>query len=87
MDFDAILTEVDAWPVGDRIRLVNEPWERLADQGHEPELSEEQKAELDLRLAEDDADPVDVVSWDDVKAQAIARSHAVHAMEHPGDIQ
>jgi putative addiction module component (TIGR02574 family) len=73
MEFDTVLTEVDAWPVGDRIRLMNELWDRLEDQGHEPELSEEMKAELDRRLAEDDAEPDDVVSWAEVKAQALAR--------------
>jgi putative addiction module component (TIGR02574 family) len=73
MDFHAVLTEVDAWPIGERIRLMNELWDRLVDQGHEPDLTVEQKAELDLRLAEDDANPDDVVSWEEVKAQALAR--------------
>ena len=67
MDFQAVLTKVDAWPVRDRIRLMNELRGRLVDQGHEPELSEELKAELDLRLADDDA------PWEEVKAQALAR--------------
>jgi putative addiction module component (TIGR02574 family) len=67
MEFDTVLTEVDAWPVGDRIRLMNELWDRLVDQGHELELSEEMKAELDRRLAEDDAEPDDVVPWAEVK--------------------
>ncbi len=73
MNLDTVLTEVDAWPVGDRIRLMNELWDRLVDQGHEPELTGEQKAELDLRLEEDDVAPDDVVSWEEVKAQALAR--------------
>jgi len=73
MDFNTVLTEVDAWPVGDRIRLMNELWDRLVDQGHEPELSEEMKAELDRRLAEDDAAPDDIVPWEEVKVQALAR--------------
>jgi len=73
MDLKTVLTEVDAWSVGDRIRLMNELWDRLVDQGHEPELSEEEKAELDRRLTEDDAAPDDVVSWEEVKAQALAR--------------
>jgi putative addiction module component (TIGR02574 family) len=67
MEFDTVLTEVDAWLVGDRIRLMNELWNRLVDQGHEPELSEEMKAELDRRLTEDDAEPDDVVPWAEVK--------------------
>jgi putative addiction module component (TIGR02574 family) len=73
MDFDTVLVEVDAWPIGERIRLLNELWDRLLDQGHEPELSDEMKAELDRRLAEDDAGPDDVVPWENVKAEALAR--------------
>jgi hypothetical protein len=41
MDFPMVLREVDAWPVGDRIRLINELWHRLVKDGHKPELSEE----------------------------------------------
>jgi putative addiction module component (TIGR02574 family) len=42
--------------------------------GHEPELSEEIKAELDCRLTEDDATPDDVVAWEEVKVQALSRT-------------
>jgi len=52
---------------------MHEPWDRLVDRGYEPVLTEEQKAELDRRLVEDDAAPDDVVSWEEVKAQALAR--------------
>ncbi len=73
MDVKTVLTETESWPVEDRIRLMHELWDRLVDRGYEPELTEEQKAELDRRLAEDDAAPDDVVSWEEVKAQALAR--------------
>ena len=52
---------------------MQEVWDRLADQGHDPGLSEEEKAEFDRRLAEDDSAPEDVVPWEEVKAQALAR--------------
>ncbi len=73
MDLQAVLSEVDSWPVEDRIQLVQEVWDRLADHGRERQLGEEEKAELDHRLAEDDEAPDDVVSWEEVKAQALAR--------------
>ena len=73
MDLKTVLTETESWPVEDRIRLLYELWDRLVDRGYEPELTEELKAELDRRLAEDDAAPDDVVSWEEVKAQALAR--------------
>ena len=73
MDLKALLDEVDSWPVEDRIRLVQEVWDRLVDRGDEPGLTPEQTAELDRRLAEDDAAPDDVVPWEHVKAEALAR--------------
>ena len=73
MELATMLREVDSWPVEDRIRLVQEVWDRLVDHGEGPELTEDLKAELDHRLAEDEASPEDVVSWEEVKAQALAR--------------
>jgi putative addiction module component (TIGR02574 family) len=73
MDLKTLLTEVDGWSAGERIQLMNELWDRLVDQGHEPQLIDPEKAELDRRLAEDDAAPDDVVSWEEVKAQALTR--------------
>lgn len=66
MDLQAILAEVDSWPIEDRIRLVQEVWDRLAAQGVEPGSSEELKALLDRRLAALDAEPNDVLTWDEI---------------------
>ncbi len=58
-------------------------WESLLDQGYEPELTAAQKAEIDRRLAEDDAAPDDVVSWEEVKAAALRSVGCVEsAMTH-----
>jgi putative addiction module component (TIGR02574 family) len=74
MDVQTVVNEVGSWPVEDRLRLMEEIWEGLLDQGYEPELTEMQKAELDRRLADDDAAPDDVVSWEEVKAEALRRA-------------
>ena len=74
MDLATVLHEVDSWPVDDRIQLVQEVWDRLVDQGLEPGLTEVQAAELDRRLAAYAASPEDVVPWEEVKAQALARA-------------
>lgn len=58
---------------------MHELWDRLVDRGYEPELTEEQKAELDRRLAEDDSAPDDVLSWEEVKAEAPPRLQAILA--------
>jgi putative addiction module component (TIGR02574 family) len=74
MDLPSVLREVDAWPVQDRMLLVQELWDRLVDQGYEPELWENLRDELDRRLAADETAPDDVVSWEEVKAEALKRA-------------
>ena len=74
MDLPSVLREVDAWPVEDRMLLIQQLWDRLVDQGYEPELWENLRDELDRRLAADEAAPDDVVSWEEVKAEALKRA-------------
>ncbi len=73
MDLQTVLTEVDTWPIDDRIRLVQEVWDRLADQGHEPELSDAMREEIDRRLAAHAANPEAAIPWEQVEAEALAR--------------
>lgn len=73
MDLPTVLAEVDSWPVEDRIRLVQEVWDRIADQGRGPELADAMKAELDRRLAAHASDPAAAVPWEQVEAEALDR--------------
>ena len=73
MDYQSVLKEVETWPTDDRIRLVQDVWDRLMDQGYEPELTEEMKAELDRRVAEMDRNPGSGVPWEEVKARSLGR--------------
>jgi putative addiction module component (TIGR02574 family) len=73
MDLQTVLTEVESWPIEDRIQLVQEVWDRLVDQGNEPAFSDELKAELDRRLAAHRANPGAAVPWEQVEAEALAR--------------
>ena len=73
MDYQSVLSEVESWPVDDRVRLVQDVWDRLVDQGLEPELTDEMKAELDRRVEEMDRNPGLGVPWDVVKARALER--------------
>ena len=59
--------------VHQRIALVQEIWDTIAAEPHPPLLTEAQRRELERRVAEDDANPNDVVSWEQVKAQALSR--------------
>ncbi len=73
MDYQAVLNEVESWPVDDRVRLVQDVWDRLADRGYEPELTAEIKAELDRRIEELDRNPAAGIPWEAVKARALER--------------
>lgn len=64
---------IDRLSVEDRIALVQAIWDSIAAEPHPPLLSEAQRRELERRVAEDDAAPDDVIPWEQVKAQALAR--------------
>lgn len=74
MDLKTVVNEVGSWPVEERLRLMEQIWDGLLDQGYEPGLSQEQRTELHRRHAEDNAAPDDVMSWDEVKAAAFKRA-------------
>lgn len=75
MDLQSVLSVVESWPAEDRLRLMERIWDGILDQGHdEPELTEAQKTEIDRRLADDDAAPDDVFTWEEVKADALKRA-------------
>ena len=73
MDYQSVLKEVETWPLDDRIRLVQDVWDRLVNLGYEPELTEEMKAELDRRVEEMDRNPGSGVPWEEVKARVLGR--------------
>jgi putative addiction module component (TIGR02574 family) len=74
MDLQTILMAVESWPAEDRLRLMEQIWDGLLEEGHEPSLTEEQRAEIERRVAEDDEAPDDVVSWSEVKTAALKRA-------------
>ena len=64
---------IDQLSVEERLALVQELWDSIAESAGELPLTEAQQAELDRRLAEHEAHPDDVVPWEDVKASIEAR--------------
>lgn len=67
------LDEVLRLPVVERLRLVEAIWDSIAEQGDAVPLTDAQRAELDRRVAEHEADPDDVVPWEDIKASITKR--------------
>jgi len=66
------LSEVLKLPVDERLELVESIWNSIAEFPDSLELTAEQKAELDRRLDEYEADPTSGISWSDLKAQLLA---------------
>jgi len=64
---------IDQLSVEERLALVQELWDSIAESTGALPLTEAQQAELDRRLAEHEAHPDDVVPWEDVKASIEAR--------------
>ncbi|TAL20923.1 MAG: addiction module protein [Nitrospirae bacterium] len=64
---------IDGMSVEDRIDLVQDIWDSVAIEAGLLLPSPAEIIELNRRLAEDDAAPDDVVSWETVKAESQAR--------------
>ncbi|MGH8634441.1 MAG: addiction module protein [Burkholderiales bacterium] len=64
---------IDRLNVDERLALVEEIWATICADAKAFPLTDEQRAELDRRVADDDSFPDDVVPWDEVKAAARSR--------------
>ena len=64
---------IDRMSVEDRIALAVAIWDSVAAEPHPPLLTEAQRLELQRRVADHEANPDDVVPWEQVKAEALAR--------------
>ncbi len=64
---------IDRLGVEERLALVGEIWDSIAADSASVPLTSEQAQELDRRLAAHEADPDDVVSWEDAKASLSKR--------------
>ena len=68
MNAAEILEAAKALPQAERIKLAQDFWEIIVEQGFDPELSSEQVAELDRRLAEFEKNPREGIPWEQVEA-------------------
>ena len=73
MDFTATLNQIVALSIQDRIRLVQAMLESIAAEQVHPDLTEFQKQELDRRINDSEANPENVLTWEEVKASVKAR--------------
>jgi putative addiction module component (TIGR02574 family) len=59
---------IDRLNIDDRLALVEEIWASICADSASFPLTEAQRAELDRRIADDEAFPDDVMPWEDIKA-------------------
>jgi putative addiction module component (TIGR02574 family) len=64
---------IDRLGIDERLALVAEIWASICADAAKFPLTEAQRAELDRRVADDNAFPDDVVPWAEVKASIRAR--------------
>ena len=57
---------VQSWPAADRLAFAVRLWDDAVGEGFQPEPSEELTAELDARLDAHEADPTNVMTWEQV---------------------
>ncbi len=72
-DFDMTqpvnLADITVMSIDDRIALVQAIWDSIADETDPFPLTEQQQRELDRRIAELDANPKNVLTWEEIKAR------------------
>ncbi|HEX9836653.1 MAG TPA: addiction module protein [Alphaproteobacteria bacterium] len=64
---------IDRLGVEERLNLLEELWDSIAETTGAVPLTEPQRAELERRYAEDDKRPDDVIPWEQVKASTLSR--------------
>ncbi len=74
MNVSTTLAEIASLPVNERLCLVEAIWDTIVAEPGQPELTDAQKRELERRLAAYAASPEDVVPWEQVHAEALARA-------------
>ena len=68
MNITATLNEIKALSIDDRIMLVQAIWDSIAAEQVAPDLTEAQKQELDRRIADGEANPNNVLTWEEIRA-------------------
>jgi putative addiction module component (TIGR02574 family) len=64
---------IDRMSVEARIALATAIWDSIGTEAHSPLLNEAQRLELQRRLDDHIANPQDVIPWEQIKADALAR--------------
>ena len=64
---------LDRLPIEERIALASDLWESIEAEAERSDMTPAQLCELQRRIADDDVTPEDMIPWEQVAAEAIAR--------------
>ncbi len=64
---------IDKMTIEERIALATAIWNSIGAESHSPLLTEAQGQELERRVSDHETNPDDVVPWERIKADALAR--------------
>jgi putative addiction module component (TIGR02574 family) len=73
MSQSSLPPEIRQLSLDERVQLVEQIWESIAEDEKQFHLTDAQKAELDRRLAALQSDPSRGSSWDEVKARLLGK--------------
>ena len=72
---NAILkAEILDLPLSERLQLVEDIWDSIAENPNQVSLTQSQKTELDVRLERHRKNPDEGSSWNDVRSRILNRS-------------
>lgn len=74
MSHTETLNAIKSWSVDDRVELVNQIWDSIADDNGVPKINDSLRTELDRRIAAYESDPINVVTWERIEAKLDAES-------------
>ena len=69
MSHTETINAIKSWSVDDRVELVNQIWDSIADDNGVPPITDSLRTELDRRIAVYESDPSNVVTWEQIEAK------------------
>jgi putative addiction module component (TIGR02574 family) len=64
---------IDRMSITERLALMHEILDSITEEQEETSLTDDQRKELERRIAANKANPANVIPWEEIKAAALAR--------------
>ncbi len=64
---------IDRMPIEERLALMHDILDSLAEEQDAPDLTDAQRTELERRIAANKMNPDNVIPWEQIKSEALAR--------------